>query len=934
MPSLLEKIESNADKRLVLPAGRTPSQELQRYRNFLKVENHRLRIQHRGGARGRDVCKARAAVYDTLIKHILAGVRESQPELGRMESAPWALVATGGYGRAELNPLSDIDIMFLFHGEIVSRGRPHPYLSALNEGLLLTLWDVGLRIGHAVRSVFDCVQLANRDMQSKTSLIEARLITGNSELFKVFQQQLQEKCVTGHDAEYTRARLADQQERRSKYGNSACMQEPNIKSGCGGLRDYQNLLWMALFKYGTRSLTELVRREFMSAAERKQLRAAYDFLLRVRNELHLHFPKASPAMDVLSKNLQPAVATNLGFTDRSPARRIERFMCELYTHTRHIYLITRTLEERMALVEMPDNFSRLKKVLGFRRKPPQTHDGFRIENGLLRQGAERVFRDQPRRLMRVFLHAQKRRLKLHPDLRQLIRNSLSLVNRAFLEDLHVRDTFLEILNQRGSVAPILREMHEVDFLGKYLPEFGRLTCLVQHEFYHVYAADEHVLMCLHQLDQVWEAKGPPHHNYTEIFQDLDRPYVLYLALLLHDAGKGITKRKRRHEDVGEDLARRVAARLRLDEQITRKLCLLIKHHLLMASISQRRDLEDPTVIRHFADEVESPANLNMLTLHTFADTMGTSPKMWNGFKDALLRLLHEKTLPLLTGGTQFVKRQAQQREAMRRKIRRKLPKKITEDEIEAHFANLPQRYFRSHSVEEVAQDIQLTHRFMRLQLMEEDRALEPVIAWHNDADRGYTAVKICTWDRAQLFSKIAGSFSANGLSILGARIFSRTDGIVIDTFFVNNAETGALVKSEEREGFKSILGKVLSGRVSTLASRVARRKRHAGTNWSPSIDSVPARVYFDNTSSAEYTVIDIEAEDHHGLLYDVSRLLGDMGISIALAKVVTEKGAAVDSFYVYQGEGGKILDPGFQREIGDALLRVLQLSDADGTEPV
>jgi len=925
VPTLLEKIEQDAEKRLRLPPGRKPAEELHRYKNFLKLESHRLRMLHRGGGSGREVCRARASVYDVLIRHILDGVIQSNLAPQHLPSASWALVATGGYGRAELNPLSDIDIMFLFHGEIISRGKPHPYLSALNEGLLLTLWDIGLKPGHSVRSLFDCVQLANRDMQSKTSLIEARLITGNSELFRIFQQSIRTKCVVGHGDEYIQARLADQASRHAKYGNSALMQEPNIKNGCGGLRDYQNLLWMGLFKYGTRSLTDMVKKELLSATERRQIRRAYDFLLRVRNEMHPHFPKATPAMDVLTKNLQPTVASALGYSDRSPSFRIERFMRDLYTHMRHIYLITRTLEERMALTRAPGRLQGLRNVLRLPGSTPkgQVLDGFRILDGELRPLHTRVFRDQPRRLMRAFLHAQQRGLRFHPDLNQLIRQSLPLVNREFLRDPHVRETFLEILNHRGSVAPVLRAMHDVDFLGKYLPEFGRLTCLVQHEFFHVYAADEHVLVCLEQLDRIWEATKPPHCHYVEMLQELDRPYILYLALLLHDAGKGLSKKKG-HAEEGAVIADRVSRRLGLDTNTAHLLRLLIEHHLLMAMTSQRRDLEDANVIRHVAQTIQSPPALSMLTLHSFADAMGTSEKLWNGFKDSLLRTLYDKTLRVVTGGTSFIRARVQERDRLQREVRRLVLAQVPGEEIEAHFDALPPRYFRVLSPDEMAADVNLANRFLRLQMQEDRSGLDPVVHWQSEPDRGYTSLRVCTWDRPRLFSRIVGSLSSVGLNILNAQVFSRTDGLALDLFLVTRAAGEPAIPKEDRDRFESLLISVLNGREVNFASRIAKGVRAQAAYTVLGAEAAPTRVHFDNNISEEYTVIDVESVDRIGLLYAISNTFAELGLNLALAKIVTEKGAAVDSFYVNEITNGKIVSPERQGEIKSRLLHAIR----------
>jgi len=524
MQSLLDKIEANAAARLALPAGRQPAQELARYKAFLKVETHRLKILHRAGAGGLEICRARAAILDVLLRYLWEAARNSVSQQAQKEFPAIALVAIGGYGRAELNPQSDIDFMFLHNRQIAAGIRPLPHLAKILDGLLYPLWDIGLKIGHSVRSIDDCVRVANSDMQSKTSLIESRRITGDEALLAKFQKTLVNKCVDGHEEKYIAMRLRDQEARRAKFGNSACMQEPNIKNGCGGLRDFQNLLWMAFFKYRTRSLEDLKAHELIGEAERKQLEAAYDFLLRVRTEMHYH---AGRAVDVLSKNLQPAVAYNLGYHERSPSKRIEAFMRDVYSHSRSIYLLTRTLEQRLALLPAPKPRFSLRTFLPKgRSKTTEPFDGLKFMDGEIRAASSRVFRDQPRRLMRVFLYAQQRGLRLDADLAQLIRNQLPLIDRSFLRDEHVRETFLTILNQRGNVAPILRAMHEVDLLGKYVPEFGKLTCLVQHEFYHQYTADEHTLVCLEQLDRIWEAKKPPYEAYAPLFQGLDRPFVL------------------------------------------------------------------------------------------------------------------------------------------------------------------------------------------------------------------------------------------------------------------------------------------------------------------------------------------------------------------------------------------------------------------------
>jgi [protein-PII] uridylyltransferase len=923
MLSVIERMEISAEERLTLPPGRLPTEELDRFKTFLKIETHRLKILHRGGGGGREVCRARAALVDFLLRSMWQAIKNTLSAQSQKEFPEMALVAIGGYGRAELNPYSDIDFMFLHEGQVGAAGnKPLPILKSFMDGILYPLWDLGLKIGYSVRSVEESVTAARQDMQSKTALIEARLVIGSETLFNKLQKAVLNKCVEGWETQYIAARLEDQAARHMKFGNSPSMQEPNIKNGCGGLRDYQNLVWMAYFKYRTRSLEELQQRELISESERKQLETAYDYLLRVRNELQYH---ADRAVDVLTKDLQPAVAHNLGFTDRSPSRRLEQFMRELYTHARNIYLLNRTLEERLALLPARKRLQFIRGLIP-RRKPaePQVVDGFKFIEGHIHAATPRVFRDSPRRLMRVFLHAQQRGLRLHPDLAQLIRSQLSLADRAFLHDEHIRDSFLTILNQRGNVAPILRQMHEVGFLGKYIPEFGKLTCLVQHEFYHQYTADEHTLVCLEKLDRVWEAREEPYSHYSELFQSLERPFLLYLALLMHDVGKAYPERG--HAEIGGQLAERLALRLGLDGSATHILRLVIENHLAMAITSQRRDLSDETIIRAFATQIQNAEALSLLTLHTFADSMATSDKLWNDFKDSLLWSLHRKTMPMLTVGTEFVRAEEVQRELLAEEISRSLPGRVSLEELHAHFGTLPPRYFQIHNVHEITRDLALVHRFLHLQLDEEGNALQPVIDWHNEPDRGHSVVKVCTWDRDGLFNSITGSLSAAGLNILTAQIFTRSDGIVLDTFFVTDARTGKMANREEREKFESLLVKILTGGEVDFAAMLARQKGSRPLYQSYEGDRIPTEIRFDNETADSRTAIEVETEDRIGLLYTIAHALHELKLNIYAAKIVTEKGAAIDNFYVSEEHGEKILDPGRQdfiaRKIRDAIHKL------------
>jgi [protein-PII] uridylyltransferase len=901
---------------MAIPNDGSLAGELPRLKRFLKAESARLQCWHRDGGGGREVCLGRSRMIDTLLRELFEWSLATFEPPGNMRKLQVSLVAIGGYGRAELNPHSDVDIMLLHNGSAPSLTRVfrHPLLEKLTGpgGLVYTLYDLGMKVGHSVRNIQDAVNIANDEMKTKTSLIESRLIIGDTALFGQFQQRLEARCVRNHVDDYLQMRIGDQDARRVKFGNSALLQEPNIKNGCGGLRDYQNLLWMTHFKYGTHTLEQLEAQGMIRSKNRKQLEVGYDFLLRARNELHY---QTTRQVDDLPKALQPKVAWQLGYKDRSPARRLEAFMRDLYTHMRAIHLITRMVERRLALRPKPARrLPSLRSLFGDAEKT-ETLDGFRVIDGEMIPGSPRIFRDQPRRLMRVFLHAQKHGLEFHPDLTQLLRDNVPLVDDDFIHDAENHETFLEILNQRGNVAPALRAMHEVDLLGRYIPEFGRMTCLVQHEFFHAYAADEHTLVCLEKLDQVWGAAKPPFAHYTHILQDIDLPYLLYLALFLHDAGKGMESGD--HVRDGMAICRKVGERLGLTPRRLARLKFLVEHHLLMAEVSQRRDIDSPTVIRDFAETVQDEENLAMLTLLTFADSLGTSNNLWNDFKNTLLQTLYHLAGRRIASGKDYEQAERERLAKLKQEAREQLPLKISGEELEAHFEHLTPRYFRTHSIRHIHTDLTQVNLFLdRVVNGTGIKVLEPIIAWHNQPARGHTSVKICTWDRPGLFTTISGALAAAGLNILSARVFSRGDGIIIDTFLVVNARTGGLAKRPEYDTFKKLLTQALlpgeSPEFETQIDTLAKPIDVGEWQW-------PTRIRIDTKSAESRTIIEVESEDRLGLLHRISKVLTRHGLSIHVARISTEKGAAIDTFYVRTAHGKKPTDEALLQKIKSEL---------------
>jgi [protein-PII] uridylyltransferase len=901
-PHYAAKVASHARHRLTLRPGAKPGETLAAYKKFLQLETHRLRMLHRAGGSGREVAGGRAHLIETLLVHIFRSADEQYRQEHGAEIVPVALLAIGGFGRGELSPCSDIDIMILHDGG--ARGGAHPYVKTVVEKILYLLWDVGLKVGHSTRSISDAITQANQDMQSKTALIESRLLYGPKDLYGDFQEALYKHCVRGHAEEYIAARMRDQAERHEKFGDTVFLQEPNLKNGCGGLRDFQNLIWMAYFKSGARTLAELRKQGFLETSEQRDLESAYEFILRARNALH--YLTQRPC-DVLALGIQPRVADDLGYRHHDLLRRTEAFMRDYYRHARNIYLLTNALAERLAL--RPARLSRLTALLPGRAKKTEPQDGFLFQDGWIRAASPDVFKTEPLRLLRVFRHMQQRQADLSPDLRNLIRRSLRYVDRAFQHSADARDTFLAILQHKGQVARILRRMHETEVLGKYLPEFGKLTCLVQHEFFHRYTADEHTLQVIEHLDRIIDASRPPHANYKKLFQQIEHPHILYLAILLHDVGKAANAE--RHAEVSVELARKAAARLKLSADETATLTFLVRDHLKLSLLSQRRDIDDQATIDAAARIVKNEANLDLLQLLTFADAAGTSLKTWSDWKESLLWGLYHRTKQTLAGPERARNILSRRIEQLYREVSAKLKNELPLEEIYSHCELMPASYYINTSAEQIIEHLRVIHQFLARQFDVEqpDDALIPVVAWYPHPAHGYTQVAIASWDRLGLFSKICGAFAYAGLNILRAQIYTRGDHVVLDIFDVADQDLNAVTDPQILQTAEQMLQRTLTHKevihFSDLLARIRSRRAPA-----PRIREVtiPTEIEFDNEISKSRTVIEIQTEDRLGLLYTLTQTLSDLNLDISFAKIATEKGAAIDSFYVQDQHGHKITE--------------------------
>jgi [protein-PII] uridylyltransferase len=918
-PKHLKKVLRHAEQRLVLKAGAKPSEILGLYKKFLQVEEHRLRMAHRAGASGPEVANGRAQLLDVVVTHIFEAVDANYRKEHGNGTVPVALVAYGGYGRSELCPFSDVDIMFLYEGATLG-GKRHAYVDAVVEQVLYLLWDVGLKVGHSTRTVADAVEVANQDMQAKTALIESRLLLGSEKLYEQFRKAILQKCVRGHEEEYIAARMEDQRVRHEKFGDTIYLQEPNVKNGCGGLRDFQNLIWMAFFKYGVLTLGELRKRGFLQASEHRNLEQAHDFILRVRNALHYMTNRAT---DTISLGLQGRLSTEFGYRHHTLVRRTEAFMRDYYTHSRNIFLITNALADRMAL--KPAKVSRLR-TLWRREEKPKEFDGFVIKDGTLAPVSPGIFREDPLRLLRAFQYMQHHDAEPSPELRTQIRENLRLVDRKLQSSQQARDIFFALLQRKGQVARVLRLMHEMELLGKYIPEFGRLTCLVQHEFFHRYTADEHTLQVIEHLDRIIDAVEPPHASYKKIFQQVEHPHVLYLALLLHDVGKAANVE--RHAEASVEMARRVAQRLRLPDDDTARLAFLVRDHLKLSMLSQRRDIDDQATIEAAARVVKDTGNLDMLHLLTFADAAGTSIKTWSTWKEALLWELYHRTRNLLAGPDVAKNILAKRIESLYREVTAKLKNRLPLEEIYSHFELMPASYYINSSPDRIAGHLMLIHNFIVRQLDVEkpEDALSPVIRWESFPTQGCSRVSICTWDRLGLFSKIAGALASASLNVLSAHIYTRGDHVVLDVFDVCDRDLKAVTDERAIKTAEEALQRMLRQEQEIDFQELLKRMR-AGRAPLPRIREVniPTVIGFDNETTKARTIIEVQTEDQLGLLYTLTRTITDLGLDISFAKIATEKGAAIDSFYVQDAQGGQVTEEDRLQTIRQRLEEAIHL---------
>lgn len=896
---LYRRLHQHAQKRLVFDPGVSRSKQLPAYKRYVELEKVMLERQHRKGTSGLEVCQARAAMTDVVIENLFLAALDLYTTQHGTLPCKMAILATGGYGRRELNPHSDIDIMFLY--PVKAEGKAFAkFQEVVTEEILYPLWDLGWKVGHASRNAKEVIEECRKEVQSKNAILESRVICGSEPLYKSMRKHFDDFCKKENSKIYIQQRLEDELARHAKSGDTIYLQEPDVKNGVGGLRDYQNILWMAYIKYGFRSFRDLVKAHLLRDDERQAMVDAYDFLLRTRTELHLQNRRPTDKLDL---EQQPVIAQFLNYRQKDIFARVESFMKDYYTAARTIYRTSEMLKERMAIEAKSGRSGRItfrEALRAHQHLPVKRVEGFQLYNKVLSSDNQKVFNEDPVRLIRIFRLAQQFGAKIDSNLRYLISRSILLIDHSIINSRSAAKSFCAILRSPGEVYPILLEMHELGVLGRYLPEFGALTCMVQHEYYHRYTADAHVLRTIRHLDRVFSKHDEEYGRYEKELRKNDDPLLLYLILLLHDIGK--VEGVKDHDVAGVRIAQPILNRFGVGAEQQEQILFIIRNHLEMARFWQRFDLDDPQTAESFAKFVEDPQILRFLYVHTYCDARGTAPTLWNSYKDAMHRTLYLRTLEQFEDNAIIEQKRKDLISMLHQQLVERKVEGISEEEIEAHFSLLPERYFINTEQSEIELHLRMVNGLLtQIQAADSMGSLAPIIDWHDDIDLSMTVVNVVTWDRAGLFYKLAGALTLAGVNIVSTKAISRKDHISIDTFYIMDPDGGVVSNLKAREVFeqrltealveeKELMQEITELEAKLLAAR-KKKKDMLPAPFPPSVD-----VYHE--LSLKQTIIEVQASDRIGLLYQISRLISKKGFDISFARIATERGVAMDTFYI------------------------------------
>ena len=848
---------------------------------------------------GEMAVQALSLVTDTIIRGLFSVVTEEiYPAPNPTEGDRVALAAVGGYGRGEMAPFSDIDLLFLTAVKRTPRGEQ------VIEGLLYFLWDLGLKVGQAARTVQECMRLAETDVTIRTSLVDIRYLDGDEGLYADMTAALAASITPSTIIWFVEAKLTEAEDRRGRLGDSRYFLEPNIKDGKGGLRDLHTLMWIAKFAYATDTEAELVSAGVITEYDARQLQKAKRYLWALR--CHLHWLTNRPE-ERLTFDVQPELARAMGYTDRHNNKAVERFMKHYFTIAKRMGDLTRIF---CASIEAEHQRRPRLRIPSFFRQQQTFGDLTLVKDRLSAKDPD-AFENDPVNIIRLFHTAMENEFLIHPEALRLIRASLGQIDAKLRKDPEANRLFMEILTSPKGSERALRRMSEAGVLAKFIPDFGRISAQMQFDMYHIFTTDEHTLQALSILHDI-EAGGladvaPIASKVVHLIQSRR---VLYLAVFLHDIGKG---RKEEHSIVGERIAKRLGPRLGLTQEETETTAWLVRNHLYMSLYAYSRDIDDPQTVRDFCDLVKSPERLRLLLVLTVADIRATNAKIWNNWKATLLRELYYKSYEVLSGDVPAAERQRNRIGQKRDALRDALPD-FTDEDFEVFASACTAAYWLSVETESQARHARMIRETTR-------REAPLLIDMRQLPDRDVTEVTVCAADHPGLFSQIAGGLALTGMSVVDARIQTMSNGIAIDSLYVQTQNGGPVETSSDRARITSAIEKAITGEV-WLTEELKKRSGRLPKRAAKVFDIQP-RVFIDNQASATNTVIEVNGLDRTGFLFEVTRELRRLGLQISAAKITTYGELAVDVFYVKDIFGVKVDRDRKIKEIHDRLIKVV-----------
>lgn len=844
------------------------------------------------------------ALYDFAGSHVYPSTNPSRGE--RM-----TLVAVGGYGRGTLAPGSDIDLLFLLPY------KQTPWGEQVAEYILYVLWDLGLKVGHATRTIEECIRLSRGDMTIRTAILEARYVWGDEPLFDELMRRFDAEVVKDTGPEFSQAKLAERDERHRKGGETRYLVEPNVKDGKGGLRDLHTLFWIGKYCYRVRTAEELVGKGVYTRSEYLAFRKAEDFLWAVR--CHLHF-LTGKAEERLHFDVQREIAERLGYVTHPGLSAVERFMKHYFLMAKSVGDLTRifcsALEEEQA--SHAPGFNRFFQGFSRRKRKLPGSSDFIIDNSRISIKDDGVFERDPVNLIRLFWFADRHSLEYHPDAMRLVTRSLKLIDRNLRRNKEANRLFLDILTSTRNPELNLLRMNEAGVLGKIIPDFGKIVAMMQFNMYHHYTVDEHLLRCIGVLSSIEQGKDEAIHPLsTKVLPGLkSKRDLLYVAVLLHDIAKG---RPEDHSEAGAKIARRLCPHMGFSESDCETIAWLIEQHLTMSMTAQTRDLNDRKTIEDFAAVVQSVERLKLLMILTVCDIRGVGPGVWNGWKGQLLRTLYYETELLLTGGFSEAtrgERVAAARAALSSSLS-ELPDKERERLIGLHYDN----YLLT-----VSADDQVRHANFLRRADAEGRQLATMVKTHEF--EAVTEITVLAPDHPRLLSVIAGACSAAGANIVDAQIFTTTDGRALDTILINREFDRDEDEHRRATRVGTLIEDVLSGK-SWLPEIIARRAKpkrgHKAFRVKPEAE-------LRNTLSNRFTVVEVAGLDRPGLLSELTGALSDLSLDIASAHITTFGEKVIDTFYVTDLTGQKIENPTRIATVRRRMIGVLEGAERKGTK--